>query len=285
MQDCESVLHFFQLQEIFRSGDQAAGSAFFAGYAGCSQPLIRSPPWAAMTAGTRQAGSAQRMAGSGLRGHPLPLAPSLPSAKRPEPGAQRRHQPTGARGEAGAHTARQGPEGAQRQRSRPPTSGEARRAAETRNDCDRREQGPGASPLPPASNHRIRGAAPASPTRGRGAGAREGDGGGKGTSRRAKGAQTPPTRPKPRREAQRPTATREGAGAKRAPGSREPRSARSSGTGLIIRSRSKASGFAGNGATDERSETERPRQPASRAAAQQDATETAAAQGGQRAPA
>jgi len=90
----------------------------------------------------------------GLRGF-LPLH-HRPRSGRGQ-GAQRRHQPTGARGEAGAHTARQGPEAAQR--SGDAAEQAARQGARTaRNDCAG-GAGHRANPVSPRIKFRIRGAA------------------------------------------------------------------------------------------------------------------------------
>lgn len=189
--------------------------------------------------------------------------PSPPSAKRQRPRSEATPPADGgARRSGRAHgAARAGGRAAQRSRPHSKRRGKARGGAAQR--LRPKGAGPGSEPPAPRVKPPHKGRSEASPTGGRGAGA--------GRRRRGEGGE--PTR-------ERAPDTADATGASTTAGQGAGRSARRRQraakrkklrTGLIIRSRSKASGFAGNGATDERSETERPRQPASRAAAQQDA--------------
>jgi len=145
-----------------------------------------------------QDGSGSRGAHAGGREAAIP--PFIAKARSAQKQTRRRsaeaprRQTTGARGAAGAHTARQGGGSpAQRERSRPPTTGRGKARA-PRATTATKERGPGANPLPPALNYRIGGVSPT------GEGGKEpgGDGGGKGASRPEAEPQTPPTRPKNR---------------------------------------------------------------------------------------
>lgn len=119
-------------------------------------------------AGSYRPGAASRAQSScmPLHGHPFPYREAIRGQ-----GAKRRHQPTGARGEAGAHRARQGPAAAQRRRRHRKRRGKARREAATA-----REAGAQSEPPAPRLKNRIRGAT--APDGGRGGGeAARGEGG------------------------------------------------------------------------------------------------------------
>ena len=108
------------------------------------------------------------------------FAPSPPQPRSGNgQGAQRRHQPTGARGAAGAHTARQGPEAAQRSAAKQSRPQSKRRGKARAPPATTRAAGAGAQSEPHAPPDKLPHKAPPGATGAGGAGA-AGDAGGEG---------------------------------------------------------------------------------------------------------